>query len=68
METFTAVVKSHVNPEKNKARSIKIVAEDTWLAHKYACDNYNELKEYIFAIKDSRNNEVYNAEKGFLFE
>ena len=68
METFTAVIKSHGNPEKNRTRSVKIVAEDTWLAHKHACDHYNELKEFIFAIKDSRNNEVYNIEKGFLSE
>jgi len=65
METFTAVVKSYVT---DKSRTIKIIAEDTWLAHKKACEYYNELKEYIFAIKDSRNSEVYNFEKGFIFE
>lgn len=66
METFTTVIKSHVSSDKSKV--IKISAEDAWLAHKYACKSYNELKEYVHSIKDSKNNEVYNHEKGFIFE
>lgn len=66
METFTAVIKSHINADKS--RTVKITAEDAWIAHKVACEHYNELKEFIPTIKDSRNNEVYNLEKGFIFE
>ena len=66
METFTAVIKSHINVDKS--RTVKIAAENTWIAHKIACSYYNELKEFIPTIKDSRNNEVYNMEKGFIFE
>jgi len=66
METFTAVVKNYINIDKS--RTIKITAEDTWLAHKLACNYYNELREYIINIKDSRNNEVFNIEKGFILE
>ena len=53
METFTAVIKSHINVDKS--RTVKIAAEDTWIAHKIACSYYNELKEFIPTIKDSRN-------------
>jgi len=66
MEAFTVIIKSHTSSDKSRATKIK--AEDTWLAHKYACDHYNELRDYIQTIKDSRNNEVYNFEKGFIFE
>lgn len=66
MEVFTAIIKNYTNIDKS--RTIKVTDEDAWLAHKQACKYYNELKEYILNIKDSRNNEVYNIEKGFIFE
>lgn len=66
METFTVVIKS-INALE-KTRTLKINAEDTWLAHKIATDSYNELKEDIVQIKDSKNNEVYNLDKGFILE
>jgi IS4 transposase len=66
METFTVVIKGLSMPEKT--HQVKIKAEDGWLAHKYGLEHYNELKEEIVQIRDSRNNEVYNRDKGFLFE
>lgn len=66
METFTAVVKSVY--ASDKTRNVKVTAEDHYLAHKYAGEYYNELREEIVSIKDSKKNEVYNPEKGFLFE
>jgi len=65
METFTAVVK---NVYADKTRNIKVRCEDTWLAHKLASEQSNELREDIIQIKDSRNAEVYNINKGFIFE
>lgn len=66
METFTVVIKSAYSSDKS--RSIKIRAEDTWLAHKETLTEYNELRENVVSIKDSKGNEVYNLEKGFIFE
>jgi len=66
METFTVVIKGISSTEKS--HQVKIKAEDTWLAHKLGLEHYNELKEDIVQIKDSKNNEVYNTDKGFLFE
>jgi hypothetical protein len=66
METFTAIIKNHGSLDKS--RTIKVSAEDTWHAHKEACSYYNEIKEFIPTIKDNRGNEVYNIEKGFIFE
>jgi len=66
MEKFTVVIKNvHTS---DKSRSIKIDAEDTWLAHRYGNEYYNQIREEIVSIKDSKNNEVYNLEKGFIFE
>lgn len=66
METFTVVIKSAYSSEKS--RSVKIKAEDTWLAHRQSTEYYNELRENVVSIKDSKGNEVYNLEKGFIFE
>lgn len=66
METFTVVIKSAYSSEKS--RSVKIKADDTWLAHKESLKEYNELRENVVSIKDSKGNEVYNLEKGFIFE
>lgn len=66
METFTVVIKNVYVPDKS--RSIKIKAEDTWLAHKNSNEYYNQLREDVISIKDSRGAEVYNIEKGFFFE
>ena len=65
METFTVVIK---NLYVDKTRNIKVRSEDTWLAHKQALEEYNQLREEIALIKDSRNNEVYSLNKGFIFE
>ena len=65
METFTVVVKG-IGSEKS--RNFKIKTMDHYLAHSEGCSKYNELKEDIISIKDSKNHEVYNLEKGFLFE
>ena len=65
METFTVVIK---NAYADKTRSVKIKAEDTWLAHKLGLEHYNELREDITQIRDSKNVEVYNLDGGFLFE
>lgn len=64
METFTVVIKG-IGSEKS--RSLKIRAIDHYQAHREGCYKYNELKEDILSIKDSRGSEVYNLEKGFLF-
>lgn len=66
METFIIVIKNVYATDKS--RSIKIKAEDAWLAHRLANDNYNYLREDITSIKDSKGTEVYNIEKGFIFE
>lgn len=66
METFTAVIKNVYATDKT--RTVKIKAEDTWLAHKLANENYNQLREDVISIKDSKGAEVYNLEKGFIFE
>lgn len=66
MEKFTVVIKNVY--ASDKSRNVKIEAEDTWLAHKKANDYYNQLREDVALIKDSKNNEVYNLEKGFIFE
>jgi len=66
METFTVVIKNVYAADKS--RNVKIKAEDTWLAHKLSNENYNQLREDIVSIKDSRGTEVYNLEKGFIFE
>ncbi|NBO98969.1 MAG: hypothetical protein EBU90_02405 [Proteobacteria bacterium] len=66
METFTAIIKNVY--ASDKSRSVKIRAEDTWLAHKLASEHYNQLREDVVTIKDSRSIEVYNLEKGFLLE
>jgi hypothetical protein len=66
METFTVVIKSVHNADRT--RTVKIKAEDTWLAHKEALSKYNEFREIMATIKDSKGNEVFNLEKGFLFE
>lgn len=66
METLTAIIKNVY--ASDKSRSIKVRAEDTWLAHKLTSEHYNQLREDVVTIKDSRGNEVYNLEKGFLLE
>lgn len=66
METFTVVIRNVYATDKT--RSIKVRAEDHYLAHKLGCDESNQLREDIISIKDSRKTEVYNIEKGFLFE
>lgn len=66
MEKFTVVIKNVY--ASGKSRNVIINAEDTWLAHKLANDHYNALKEDVVVIKDSKNNEVYSLEKGFIFE
>jgi len=66
MEKFTVVIKNVY--ASDKSRNVKIEAEDTWLAHRKANDHYNQLREDVVSIKDSKNNEVYNLEKGFIFE
>lgn len=66
MEKFTVVIKNVYSSDKS--RSVTIKAEDSWLAHKEANNYYNQLREDVVSIKDSKNNEVYNLEKGFIFE
>lgn len=66
METFTVVIRNVYATDKT--RSVKIRAEDHYLAHKLGCEESNQLREDIITIKDSRKTEVYNIEKGFLFE
>jgi len=66
MEKFTVIIKSVYSSDKS--RSITINSEDQWLAHKEANNYYNQLREDVVSIKDSKNNEVYNLEKGFIFE
>lgn len=66
MERFTAVVKSIFNADKS--RTLKLHAEDAWIAHKQAVKLYNQLREDVVTIKDSKGHEVYNLEKGFIFE
>jgi len=65
METFTVIVK---NSYADKNRNIRVQCEDMWLAHKAATLQTHQLKEEIISIKDSRNQEVYNLTKGFIFE
>lgn len=65
METFNVLIKGITS---DKTRSVKIRAIDHYNAHLQGCDKYNELKEDIISIKDSKGTEVYNLEKGFLFE
>ena len=65
METFTVLIKGIAS---DKTRSIKIKTLDHYNAHYQGCSKYNELKEDIVSIKDSKGTEVYNLEKGFLFE
>lgn len=64
METFTVVIKGIAS---DKSRSSKIRAIDHYHAHYQGCSKYNELREDIISIKDSKGTEVYNLEKGFLF-
>lgn len=66
MEKFTVVIRNVY--ASDKSRNVKIEAEDTWLAHKKANEYYNQLREDVVLIKDSKNNEVYSLEKGFIFE
>lgn len=66
METFTVVIKNVYATDKS--RTVKVKAEDTWLAHKLANEDYNQIREEVVSIKDSRGAEVYNLEKGFIFE
>jgi hypothetical protein len=66
METFTVVIRNAYATDKT--RSLKIKAEDHILAHKLGTQEHSQLREDIISIKDSRKNEVYNIEKGFLFE
>jgi len=66
MEKYTVIIKSVYSSDKS--RSIIINSEDQWLAHKEANNYYNQLREDVVSIKDSKNNEVYNLEKGFIFE
>jgi len=65
METFTLMVRGIAS---ERTRNVKIKAMDHYLAHKDGCYKYNELREDIINIKDSKGNEVYTLEKGFLFE
>ena len=66
METFTVVIRNAHSTDRT--RSVRIKAEDHILAHKLATQEHSQLKEDIICIKDSRKNEVYNIEKGLLFE
>jgi hypothetical protein len=66
MEKFTAVIKNIHSSDKS--RSVKVTAWDQWEAHKFATDKYHQYREDIVSIRDSKNNEVYDLEKGFIFE
>jgi hypothetical protein len=65
-EKFTVYVKNSVASDKN--RKFNILALDHYLAHKYGIDRTNQIKEEIVSIKDSKGNEVYNINAGFLFD
>jgi len=65
-EKFTIFVKSTINGDKN--RKFNISALDHYLAHKYAINKTNQIKEEIVSIKDSKGNEVFNVNAGFLFD
>lgn len=65
MEKFTVQIKGVYS---DKTRNISVEAEDHILAHKNTCYYYNEIREDIISIKDSKKNEVYNLSKGFIFE
>lgn len=64
LETFTVNIKGITS---DKVRSVKIKAMDHYLAHKDGLSYYNELKEDIINIKDSKGNEVYTINGGFIF-
>lgn len=65
-EKFTIYVKGSVTGDRS--RKFNIFAFDHYLAHKYAINKTNQIKEEIVSIKDSKSNEVYNMDAGFLFE
>lgn len=64
LETFTVNIKGITS---DKIRSVKIKALDHYLAHKEGLTHYNELKEDIVNIKDSKGNDVYTINSGFIF-
>jgi len=65
MEQFSVQVKNIVS---NTVRNVKVQCFDHYEAHKRICDKINLFREDIISIKDSRKNEVYNLQDGFLFE
>ena len=64
LETFTVNIKGITS---EKIRSVKIKTLDHYSAHKEGLGYYNELREDIANIKDSKGNEVYNINNGFIF-
>lgn len=65
MEHFTVHVKNLIT---NKIRKIALPCADHYLAHKKIFESINMFKEEIVSIKDSKKNEVFNLEQGFIFE
>jgi len=65
MEQFTVHVKNLIT---NKIKKVEARCMDHYLAHKTVFENINMFKEEIVSIKDSKKNEVFNLDQGFIFE
>lgn len=66
MEKFAVYIKANSNTEKT--RKVSINAFDHYQAHFNIHNKLDIKREDIVTIKDSRGNEVFNLDKGFLFD
>lgn len=66
MEKFAIYIKA--NSQTEKIRKVSINAFDHYQAHKNVLSKIDIKKEDIVYIKDSKGNEVFNLEQGFLFD
>lgn len=66
MEKFIAFIKA--NNQTEKIRKVSILSMDHYNAHKNVLSKLDIKKEDIIYIKDSKGNEVFNLDKGFIFD